>query len=213
MFQQSSSNNTGNHLNALQRSLSRLAATAPFAQGSLWRGANSPGCSNEIGTYCAGHEDAVPYGAPSKTMRRADCEAPACKILQPVRGGGRKRPALRRMVTDCGFARGRQYNRCVLRWPPRASAPTMGAVWIRPGSEINLPRSAGSSRTPTPTTEAQREAPLIHRAGAVPLPLRGECLVRRFFCGSRLRILFYIILLWLNHARYNPFGRMWVKTG
>ena len=105
-----------------------------------------------------------------RSGRRAGCEAPACKNLQPVKGGGRKRPALRRMVTGCGFARDRQYHRCVLpgrrgrrplRWVRRgfagenadsrcvlpgamwASRPTGCGSFIRRGRRPRRPPQAG----------------------------------------------------------------------
>ena len=48
--------------------------------------------------------------------------APACEILLPV-SGGRKRPALRQMITTCEFAEIHPFVQPVLRRRPKA-APT-----------------------------------------------------------------------------------------
>ena len=68
--------------------------------------------------------------------------APACGILLPV-SGGRKRPALRRMAADCGFAQDWQDNRRVLRGAMWASRPTRCGNFVRRGRRPRRPAQSG----------------------------------------------------------------------
>ena len=84
--------------------------------------------------------------------RRAGCEAPACEILHSVRGGGRKRPALRQMITSCEFAEHWHKFNHVLHGTSRTPSPTI-IVRCIPAAGVGVlddPRRAASDVCQSP---------------------------------------------------------------
>ena len=112
--------------------------------------------------------------AAAPTYGRAS--APAFGILLPVKGGGRKRPALRQMISNCEFAETRSSFHQVLRGSSRTPTPTKQPRRVRAKHEriksvfaVGLPRqklpeasSEWACSTPQPRSGATALYPRPH---------------------------------------------------